>query len=142
MDLITHAYDYSAENARQLPDFIMPYGSGAIIKTDAWSYALPIRRVEDGQLVITGYHQLTFCKGSTSDDRITRLDGIFAEDIIKVAIDRLTSVNQGVLENDYTSRAIGKLSEALAELKARADARKNAGVQGTYQPVPPPTSKE
>ena len=63
-------------------------------------------------------------------------NGAFVEEVIQIAIDRLTFFNESKFRSRENSLAITKLEEALHWLNARTSRREQSGIEGTHQEDP------
>ena len=81
--------------------------------------------------LVTFANALPFHEGPLQE--VPEYNGIFVEDILHAAKDRLVYLNDGEFRNRETSLAITKIEEALHWLQARTERRVAAGIEGTYQ---------
>lgn len=94
------------------------------------TYRVPIYKIGPDGVEDAGMEIIQFCKGSKENPV---QDGMFTESLIELCKIHLEIVNQGDLENPYTTSAINSLKEALWFLNERVEDRKRRGVFQTYQ---------
>jgi hypothetical protein len=63
-------------------------------------------------------------------------NGAFVEEVIQIAIDRLSFFNESKFRSRENSLAITKLEEAIHWLNHRTARRERAGIEGTHQEDP------
>ena len=104
-----------------------------IVKLDNWTYQVPTYKITDEGIQDGKGIKIRLCRGNKADATAPRQEGMFTESLITLITQYLESVNQGELKNLHTEVALKHLHQALAALDARAEERKNRGVQATYQ---------
>ncbi len=103
-----------------------------ITRLSSHTYELPVYKITENGAEDAGKELVLFCKGSKEnpDERQT---GFFTESLIQLCVEYLESVNQGHLQNDYTTAAVAHLKIALEILDERVKDREKRGVLQTYQ---------
>lgn len=101
-----------------------------INRLSSHTYELPWYRIGADGAEDAGMELIQFCKGSKGNPE---QEGLFSESLIELCKIHLESVNQGDLENPFTTSAINSLKEALWFLNERTEYRKRRGVLQTYQ---------
>lgn len=101
-----------------------------IKRLNSHTYELPWYRIGPDGAEDAGMEIIQFCKGSKENPV---QEGLFTESLIELCRIHLESVNQGDLENPYTTSAINSLKGALWFLNERVEDRKLRGVLQTYQ---------
>jgi hypothetical protein len=101
-----------------------------ITRLSSHTYELPAYVITENGAEDAGVHPIYFCKGSKDNPGQI---GLFTESMIQVLIDHLESVNQGSLENVYTTAAVAHLKASLEILDERIKDREARGVLQTYQ---------
>jgi len=94
------------------------------------TYELPVYKVTENGLVHIGGKDIEFCKGSKD---APAHPGFITDTLIQLLVEHLESVNQGELENKFTTTAIEHLQAALWNLEERQKDRQARGVAQTYQ---------
>lgn len=89
--------------------------------------------VSDKGLEKVGTGRIYFVKGNKADPGAFRQNGFTTETLLAVCRQYLTENNVGELNNEYTTRAIKHINEALYQLEQRAANRVERNVQGTYE---------
>jgi hypothetical protein len=104
-----------------------------ITRLSSHTYELPAYQItENGAENMPGKFVIKLCKGS-KDNPSEGHPGFFTESLIQLCADHLESVNQGGLENVYTTAAVAHLKAALEILDERVKDREARGVFQTYQ---------
>lgn len=103
------------------------------VKQSGASYLLDIYRVGKGKLESLGKQEIDFVKGNSAGNDFNQ-DGVIAEDLLRIVIDYLITVNTGDLKNPYTSLAIKGIETSLLALKSRQEDREKRKVRTTYKP--------
>ena len=101
-----------------------------IIRLSSHTYELPCFEVGMSGLRYHSSQGISFCKGS-KDTPVH--PGFITESLIQLCKMHLESVNQGELENKFTTTAIEHLQAALWNLEERQKDRQDRGVAQTYQ---------
>lgn len=101
-----------------------------INRLSSHTYELPIYHVCENGLEEVNSQIIQFCKGSKD---IPGHPGFITDSLIEVCKMYLESVNQGDLENKFTTEAIKHLQAALWNLQERQKDRQARGVAQTYQ---------
>lgn len=97
------------------------------------TYQLPIYKLTSTGLEETpNCKEINFVKGNIEGEEF-RQDGIITENILAMLVEHLSSLNQGDLENKFTTNAIDKIQEALMWIEERKRDRDKRGVLGTYR---------
>lgn len=102
------------------------------VKRPGATYLIDEYRVTDEGLKVIRKRHLDFVKGNSEGEEF-RQDGYVTIDLLKICQDYLTTVNQGELKNDYTTKAIDHLNKAILSLVARQKDRQKRGVRTTYK---------
>lgn len=103
-----------------------------ITRVSSHAYELPVYKIAENGSEDDGVMQIYFCKGSKLEPENGQ-PGFFTESLIQLCADHLESVNQGDLENPYTTAAVAHLKAALEILDERVKDREKRGVFQTYQ---------
>lgn len=105
----------------------------SIKRLSSHTYELPCYQItENGAENMPGKFVIKLCKGSKLEPENGH-PGFFTESLIQLCADHLDSVNQGRLENVYTTAAVAHLKSALEILDERVKDREKRGVLQTYQ---------
>ena len=96
------------------------------------SYALPKYQITSRGLEDAGETQIYICKGDKSDESKMRQQGVLVESLLVVCGKYLTEVNTGELENEFSTKAIESIREALNQLDLRTQKREEDGTLSTY----------
>lgn len=101
-----------------------------ITRLSSHTYELPTYYISEDGAKDFETKVVAFCMGSK--DSVGH-PGFFTETLIELCKIHLESVNQGELENPYTTQAIDHLEEALWFTQERIKDRQARGVFQTYQ---------
>jgi hypothetical protein len=114
-------------NNFNIPKMINPK---TITRLSSHVYELPAYQITENGAESIDPVVIQFCKGSKLEPVHP---GFFTESLIQLCADHLESVNQGHLQNDYTTAAVAHLKTALEILDERVKDREKRGVFQTYQ---------
>lgn len=96
------------------------------------AYSLPKYQVTNNGLEDAGETQIYICKGDKSNEATMRQQGVLVESLLVVCGKYLTEVNVGDLQNEFSTKAIEAIKEALNQLDLRKQKREQEGTLSTY----------
>lgn len=101
-----------------------------ITRVSSHIYELPVFHVTENGLEQIDSESIQFCKGSR---RVPDHQGFITETLLELCRVHLESVNQGELENKFTTEAIEHIRLALWNLEERQKDRIKRDVAQTYE---------
>lgn len=104
-----------------------------IVSKDGAIYTLPIYGVNENGLTLKGQQIINFVKGSKDDKSIYRQDGIISEDLVKVLLHYIQTVNVGDLKSVYGDEQEFHLKKILESIENRKNKRISEGTFQTYK---------
>jgi hypothetical protein len=111
----------------------MTEGNNVVTITKGATHKIPKYEVSNNGLIKTKeWQEIKFVKGNIEGKEFRQI-GIITEDLLELALQQLSQLNQGHFENSDTAEAINFIKQAKQKLIDRKNNRAKRGVLGTYK---------